>query len=88
MIENFGAKNARTEIAAIKVVAPRSALQVIDRAMQTFGGAGIGPDTVLPRMYAGVRSLRFADGPDEVHLRDLARLEIKKQDFTRGTIGD
>ncbi len=88
VIENFGAKNARTEIAAIKVVAPRSALQVIDRAMQTFGGAGIGPDTVLPRMYAGVRSLRFADGPDEVHLRDLARLEIKKQDLARGTIGD
>ena len=85
-IENFGAKNARTEIAAIKVVAPRAALQVIDRAMQTFGGAGIGPDTVLPRMYAGVRSLRFADGPDEVHLRDLARLEVKKQDLARGAL--
>jgi len=54
--------------------------------MQTFGGAGIGPDTVLPRMYAGVRSLRFADGPDEVHLRDLARLEVKKQDLARGAL--
>jgi len=83
-IENFGAKNARTEIAAIKVVAPRAALQVIDRAMQTFGGAGIGPDTLLPRMYAGVRSLRFADGPDEVHLRDLARLEVKNHEITKG----
>ena len=84
VIENFGAKNARTEIAAIKVVAPRAALQVIDRAMQTFGGAGIGPDTLLPRMYAGVRSLRFADGPDEVHLRDLARLEVKNHEITKG----
>jgi len=84
VIENFGAKNARTEIAAIKVVAPRTALQVIDRAMQTFGGAGIGPDTLLPRMYAGVRSLRFADGPDEVHLRDLARLEVKNHEITKG----
>ena len=84
-IENFGAKNARTEIAAIKVVAPRAALQVIDRAMQTFGGAGIGPDTLLPRMYAGVRSLRFADGPDEVHLRDLARLEVKNHEITKGS---
>ena len=85
VIENFGAKNARTEIAAIKVVAPRAALQVIDRAMQTFGGAGIGPDTLLPRMYAGVRSLRFADGPDEVHLRDLARLEVKNHEITKGS---
>ena len=84
VIENFGAKNARTEIAAIKVVAPRAALQVIDRAMQTFGGSGIGPDTLLPRMYAGVRSLRFADGPDEVHLRDLARLEVKNHEITKG----
>ena len=84
VIENFGAKNARTEIAAIKVVAPRAALQVIDRAMQTFGGAGIGPDTLLPRMYAGVRSLRFADDPDEVHLRDLARLEVKNHEITKG----
>ena len=84
VIENFGAKNARTEIAAIKVVAPRAALQVIDRAMQTFGGAGIGPDTLLPRMYAGVLSLRFADGPDEVHLRDLARLEVKNHEITKG----
>ena len=87
VIENSGAKNARTEIAAIKVAAPRAALQVIDRAMQTFGGAGIGPDTVLPRMYAGVRSLRFADGPDEVHLRDIARLEVKRQDLAKGILG-
>lgn len=78
MIENYGAKAARTEIAAIKVVAPRAALTVIDRAIQTHGAKGIGPDTVLPRFYAGVRSLRFADGPDEVHLRDIARQEIRR----------
>lgn len=79
MIENYGAKAARTEIAAIKVVAPRVALGVIDRAIQTHGAKGIGPDTVLPRIYAGVRSLRFADGPDEVHLRDIARQEIRRE---------
>lgn len=79
MIENYGAKAARTEIAAIKVIAPRVALAVIDRAIQTHGAKGIGPDTVLPRLYAGVRSLRFADGPDEVHLRDIARQEIRRE---------
>jgi len=78
MIEQYGAKAARTEIASIKVVAPRAALAVVDRAIQSFGGAGIGPDTPLPRMYAGIRSLRFADGPDEVHLRDIARHEIRR----------
>ena len=78
MIEQYGAKAARTEIASIKVVAPRAALAVVDRAIQSFGGGGIGPDTPLPRMYAGVRSLRFADGPDEVHLRDIARNEIRR----------
>jgi acyl-CoA dehydrogenase len=78
MIEQYGAKAARTEIASIKVVAPRAALAVVDRAIQSFGGGGIGPDTPLPRMYAGIRSLRFADGPDEVHLRDIARNEIRR----------
>jgi acyl-CoA dehydrogenase len=78
MIENFGAKAARTEIASIKVVAPRAALNVVDRAIQVFGAKGIGPDTPLPRMFAGIRALRFADGPDEVHLRDIARQEIKR----------
>lgn len=78
MIEQYGAKAARTEIASIKVVAPRAALAVVDRAIQSFGGGGIGPDTPLPRMYAGIRSLRFADGPDEVHLRDIAKNEIRR----------
>jgi acyl-CoA dehydrogenase len=78
MIENHGAKAARTEIASIKVVAPRAALHVVDRAIQVFGAKGIGPDTPLPRLFAGIRALRFADGPDEVHLRDIARQEIKR----------
>jgi acyl-CoA dehydrogenase len=79
MIDTAGAKGARTEIAAIKVVAPRVALAVVDRAIQTFGGAGVSPDTPLAAMWAGLRSLRIADGPDEVHLRDIARLELKER---------
>jgi acyl-CoA dehydrogenase len=79
MIDTAGAKGARTEIAAIKVVAPRVALAVVDRAIQTFGGAGVSPDTPLAAMWAGLRTLRIADGPDEVHLRDIARLELKER---------
>jgi acyl-CoA dehydrogenase len=78
MIDEVGAKGARLEIAAIKVAAPRAALEVIDRAIQTFGGAGVSDDTPLAGMYAAARTLRIADGPDEVHLRDIARVELKK----------
>ncbi len=78
MIDTVGAKEARKEIAAIKVVAPRVAEAVIDRAIQTFGGAGVSQDTPLAGMYAAIRTLRIADGPDEVHLRDIARLELKQ----------
>ncbi|MGB7979244.1 MAG: acyl-CoA dehydrogenase family protein [Candidatus Nanopelagicales bacterium] len=77
MIDNVGAKGARKEIAAIKVVAPRMALEVVDRAIQTHGGAGVSDDTPLAMMWAGLRSLQIADGPDEVHLRDVARLELR-----------
>ncbi len=77
MIDNVGAKGARKEIAAIKVVAPRMALEVVDRAIQVHGGAGVSDDTPLAMMWAGLRSLRIADGPDEVHLRDVARLELR-----------
>ena len=77
MIDTVGAKGARKEIAAIKVVAPRMALEVIDRAIQVHGGAGVSDDTPLAMMWAGLRSLRIADGPDEVHLRDIARLELR-----------
>ena len=77
MIDQVGAKGARKEIAAIKVAAPNAALQVIDRAVQTFGAAGVSDDTPLAAMWAGMRTLRIADGPDEVHLRDIARLELR-----------
>ena len=78
LIDSVGTKAARTEIAAIKVVAPRVACDVIDRAIQVHGGAGVSDDTPLAAMYAGARSLRLADGPDEVHLRDIARQELRR----------
>jgi len=78
MMDVAGAKNARSEIAQIKVAAPRMALQIIDDAIQAFGGAGVSGDTPLAEMYATVRTLRIADGPDEVHNRTIARLEYAK----------
>ncbi|WP_295227806.1 acyl-CoA dehydrogenase family protein [uncultured Brevundimonas sp.] len=78
MMDQAGAKNARSEIAQIKVAAPRMALQIIDDAIQAFGGAGVSGDTPLAELYAGVRTLRIADGPDEVHNRTIARLEYAK----------
>ena len=77
LIDNQGAKAARKEIAAIKVVVPRMAQEIIDNAIQAHGGAGVSQDTPLAAMYAGVRVLRIVDGPDEVHIRDLAKLELK-----------
>ena len=79
MIDEVGTKNAQTEIAAIKVVAPRTALWVVDRAIQTFGGAGVSDDVPLAEMWAGLRTLQLADGPDEVHLRQIARQELAKR---------
>jgi len=78
MMDKVGNKVARTEIAEIKVAAPRMALKVIDDAMQAWGGAGVTTDSGLARMYASIRTLRFADGPDEVHQRTIARLEFGK----------
>ena len=78
MMDEAGAKNARSEIAQIKVAAPKMALQVIDDAIQAFGGAGVSGDTPLAEMYAMARTLRIADGPDEVHNRAIARLEFGK----------
>jgi acyl-CoA dehydrogenase len=77
MIDSVGAKGARKEIAAIKVAVPQMAERIIDHAIQSYGGAGVSQDSPLAAMYAGVRSLRIVDGPDEVHIRDIARLEIK-----------
>jgi acyl-CoA dehydrogenase len=77
MIDTVGAKGARKEIAAIKVAVPQMAQRVIDNAIQSYGGAGVCQDTPLAAMFAGIRTLRIVDGPDEVHIRDIARLEIK-----------
>lgn len=77
MIDRDGAKAARQQIAGIKAVVPQMALDVVDRAIQTYGGAGVSQATPLAEMWAGLRTLRIADGPDEVHLRDVARLELK-----------
>jgi acyl-CoA dehydrogenase len=78
LIDREGAKGARTEIAAIKVIAPRVACKVIDRAIQVHGGLGISDDVPLARMYGWHRALRIFDGPDEVHLRSIARWELKR----------
>jgi acyl-CoA dehydrogenase len=79
LIDNYGAKGARTEIAAIKVAAPGMATTVIDRAIEVFGGAGVSDDTPLAYFYAWARSLRIADGPDAVHRRSIARQELKRE---------
>lgn len=78
LIDRVGAKGAATEIAAIKVVGPRVARQVLDRAIQVHGGLGVTEDIPLARMWASARILGIADGPDEVHLRTVARVELKK----------
>jgi acyl-CoA dehydrogenase len=78
MMDTVGSKEARTEIAMIKVVAPNVALRVIDRAIQAHGGAGVCGDFELAAMWASARTLRLADGPDEVHRQSIARLELRK----------
>jgi acyl-CoA dehydrogenase len=78
MMDTAGNKEARAEIAMIKVVAPNVALQVLDRAIQAHGGAGVSQDTFLAAAWANVRTLRLADGPDEVHIESIAKLELRK----------
>ena len=77
-MDTVGNKAARTEIAMIKVVAPRTALNVLDRAIQAHGGAGVSQDTFLAAAWANVRTLRLADGPDEAHLESIAKWEFRK----------
>src|SRR5262245_59240996 len=79
LMDTVGNKVARGEIAMIKVKAPNTALKIIDEAIQAFGGAGVTEDFGLARAYASMRTLRLADGPDEVHRRTIARIELKKQ---------
>ncbi|MGP4077891.1 acyl-CoA dehydrogenase [Halobacillus sp. K22] len=78
MMDTVGNKQAKTEIAMIKVVAPNMALRVIDRAIQAHGAAGVSEDFTLAAQWAGARTLRLADGPDEVHRRQIAKLELSK----------
>ena len=78
MMDTVGNKEARTEIAMIKVVAPQTALRVLDRAIQAHGGAGVSQNTFLAAAWANVRSLRLADGPDEVHSESIAKWELRK----------
>ncbi|MCU1803902.1 acyl-CoA dehydrogenase [Cytobacillus firmus] len=78
MMDTAGNKVAKTEIAMIKVVAPSMALKVIDRAIQGFGAAGVSEDVPLAALWANARTLRLADGPDEVHRAQIAKLELKK----------
>jgi acyl-CoA dehydrogenase len=78
MMDTVGNKAARAEIAMIKIVAPNVALKVLDRAIQAHGGAGVSDDTFLAAAWAGVRTLRLADGPDEVHGESIARFELGK----------
>jgi acyl-CoA dehydrogenase len=80
MMDKLGNKAARTEIAMIKVVAPNVTLRVLDRAIQAHGGAGVCQDTFLAGAWANVRTLRIADGPDEVHAESIARWELKKHE--------
>ena len=76
LIDTVGAKAARAQVAAIKAVVPQVACDVVDRAIQVHGGAGVSDDVPLAQMYAGLRTLRIADGPDEVHYRSVARAEL------------
>jgi acyl-CoA dehydrogenase len=78
VMDTGGNKEARAEIAMIKVVAPNVALRVLDRAIQAHGGCGVSQDTFLAAAWANVRTLRLADGPDEVHTESIAKLELRK----------
>jgi acyl-CoA dehydrogenase len=77
-MDEQGAKKALKEIAEAKVLIPQTALNVIDRAIQAYGGAGVSQETPLANLWAGIRTLRLADGPDEVHLQQMGRNENKR----------
>jgi acyl-CoA dehydrogenase len=80
LMDTVGNRHARVEIAAIKVAAPQVALKIIDRAIQVHGGGGVSSDFPLAQMWADVRTLRIADGPDEVHKRTIAQRELRRWD--------
>jgi acyl-CoA dehydrogenase len=80
LMDTVGNKHARIEIAGIKVAGPNVALKVIDRALQVHGGGGVSQDFPLAEMWAHQRTLRLADGPDEVHKRVIARQEMRRHE--------
>lgn len=77
-MDRVGIQASRLQIAMIKVAVPRLTYQVVDRAVQVFGGAGLSQDTILAHALVALRSLRIADGPDAVHHRTVARLEMRR----------
>ncbi len=79
LMDTVGNKGAHTEIQAIKIATPETVQWILDKAIQVHGGGGLSQDFPLAQQFAGIRTLRFADGPDEVHKMSLARREIKKQ---------
>ena len=79
LMDTVGAREARKEISMIKIVAPRAALRVVDRAIQVHGATGVSQDTPLAHLYAHARTMRIVDGPDEVHLMSVARQELRSQ---------
>ena len=87
-MDRYGNKAARTDVSAIKVVAARLQTKVTDRAIQVFGAMGLSADTPLAFLYTWGRALRFIDGPDEVHLRTVARAELKKAGGNRNTMAE
>ncbi len=87
LMDTVGNQHARIEIAGIKFAVPNVCLKVIDRAIQVHGGGGVSDDFPLAYMYAGLRSLRLADGPDEVHKLSVARKELRRQRERRGDTG-
>jgi acyl-CoA dehydrogenase len=88
MIDRFGNKAARTEVSLIKVVVPRLQTTVLERAMQIYGAMGLTPDTPLAFLWSWGRALRFIDGPDEVHLRTVARHEMRRQEANTLRVAD
>jgi acyl-CoA dehydrogenase len=88
LIDTVGAKEARKEISMIKVIVPQMQTRITDNAMQVFGAMGLCPDTPLASLYTWGRALRYADGPDAVHLRSIARLELKenKEHLCKGSM--
>jgi acyl-CoA dehydrogenase len=82
-MDTVGNKGAHTEIQAIKIAAPATVQWILDKAIQVHGAGGLSQDFPLASAYAGIRTLRFADGPDEVHKNSLARAELRRQAAAR-----